>query len=183
VKLKVSPVALAIGLAVVGLVALLAYGIASTQPSRSIDEALAKGERKPAPALSLPRLDGSGTRSLRDFKGKVVLLNVWASWCDPCKRESPLLQRWQQRMQARAGTVLGVDTLDVGGDAAAFIRRYRLTYPQLRDRDGATIQKFGVIQYPESFLVDRRGRIAAVQRGPVDETWMRQHVLPLLRES
>jgi cytochrome c biogenesis protein CcmG, thiol:disulfide interchange protein DsbE len=183
VKRKVSPVALAIGLAVIGLVALLAYGVASTQPSRSIDEALAKGEREPAPTLTLPLLQGNGSRSLADFKGKVVVMNVWASWCVPCRRESPLLERWQQRMQRSGGTVLGIDTLDVSGDALSFIRRYKLSYPQLHDRDGATIQKFGVIQYPESFVIDRQGRIAATQRGPVDEQWMRQHVAPLLRSA
>jgi cytochrome c biogenesis protein CcmG, thiol:disulfide interchange protein DsbE len=183
VKSKVSPVAVAVGLAVVGLVALLAYGVASTQPSRSIDQALARGERKPAPTIALPLLQGGGERSLADYKGKVVLMNVWASWCTPCRDESPLLERWQQRMQAHGGTVLGIDTLDVTGDALSFIKRYRLTYPQLHDRDGVTIQKFGVIQYPESFLIDRQGRVAATQRGPVDEAWLRAHVVPLLGNS
>jgi cytochrome c biogenesis protein CcmG, thiol:disulfide interchange protein DsbE len=183
VKGKVSPVAIAVGLAVVGLVALLAYGVSSTGPSRSIDNALARGERKPAPAMTLPRLDAPGQRSLADFKGKVVLLNVWASWCTPCKQESPLLERWQQTMTRSGGTVLGVDTLDVTGDALSFIRKYRLSYPQLHDRDGVTIRKFGVIQYPESFLIDRAGRVAATQRGPVDDAWMRAHVVPVLAEA
>ena len=182
-KGKFSPVAVAAGLAVVGLVALLAYGVSSTQPSRSIDMALAKGERKPAPSLSLPLLQGSGNRSLASYKGKVVLMNVWASWCGPCKQESPLLERWHRRMQTQNGTVLGVDTLDVTGDAVSFINRYRLTYPQLHDRDGVTIQKFGVIQYPESFLIDRSGRVVANQRGPVDEAWLRAQVAPVLQEK
>jgi cytochrome c biogenesis protein CcmG/thiol:disulfide interchange protein DsbE len=183
VKRVVSPLPLAIGLVVVGLVALLAYGIASTEPSRSIDDALAKGERAPAPAITLPRLEGGGQRSLADFKGQVVLLNVWASWCPPCKKESPLLQRWHVRMQRSGGTVLGVDTLDVSDDARSFIAEYGLTFPQLHDRDGTTIEKFGVIQYPESFLIDRDGKVAATQRGPVDEAWMRKHVTPLLESS
>jgi cytochrome c biogenesis protein CcmG/thiol:disulfide interchange protein DsbE len=176
----VSPMALAVGLAVVALVALLAYGISSTQPSRSIDRKLAAGERAPAPAVELPKLQGGGRTSLASYKGKVVLLNVWASWCEPCKRESPLLERWHKRMLGQGGTVLGIDTLDVTSDALDFISEYDLTYPQLHDREGTSIKKLGVIQYPESFVLDRKGRIAATQRGPVDEAWMRAHVEPLL---
>jgi cytochrome c biogenesis protein CcmG, thiol:disulfide interchange protein DsbE len=119
-------------------------------------------------------------KSLADYKGKVVLLNVWASWCEPCKRESPLLERWHRRMKDQGGTVLGVDTLDIKDDALGFISKYNLTYPQLNDREGTAIKKLGTAQYPESFVVDRAGRITAVQRGPVDEAWMRRHVAPLL---
>jgi cytochrome c biogenesis protein CcmG, thiol:disulfide interchange protein DsbE len=108
-------------------------------------------------------------------------MNVWASWCDPCKDESPLLQRWHERMQRQNGTVLGIDTLDVTDDALDFVRDYKLTYPQLHDSEGSAIEKFGVGQYPESFVIDRKGRIAAVARGVVDDAWMREHVAPLLR--
>jgi cytochrome c biogenesis protein CcmG/thiol:disulfide interchange protein DsbE len=179
----VSPLPLAVGLAVIALVALLTYGVVSTGPSRGIDDALSQGQRAPAPRIELPNLTGGGRGSLADYKGKVVVLNVWASWCGPCKDESPLLQRWHQRMQPQGGTVLGIDTLDVTGDALAFINRYKLTYPQLHDREGTTIQQLGVIQYPESFVVDRSGKIAASQRGPVDDAWMRKHVVPLLAAS
>jgi cytochrome c biogenesis protein CcmG/thiol:disulfide interchange protein DsbE len=178
----VSPVPLAAGLAVVALVALLAYGVTSAGPNRSIDSALRKGEHIAAPKIELPVLDGAGKRSLTDFKGRVVLLNVWASWCVPCREESPLLERWHQRMTRQGGTVLGVDTLDVTADALDFIKRYKLTYPQLHDRDGEVIRKLGVIAYPETFVVDRTGKIAATQRGPVDDAWMTKHVAPLLAQ-
>jgi cytochrome c biogenesis protein CcmG/thiol:disulfide interchange protein DsbE len=86
-------------------------------------------------------------------------------------------------MRPLGGTVLGVDTLDIKGDALNFIKEYKLTYPQLNDREGTAIKKLGTAQYPESFVVDRSGRIAALQRGPVDDAWMRTHVLPLLGHS
>jgi cytochrome c biogenesis protein CcmG/thiol:disulfide interchange protein DsbE len=174
-----SPVPIAVICVLVALVALLAYGLAQNEPDRGVDRALARGEREQAPALELPKLGGAGTSSLADYRGQVVVLNFWASWCKPCRSESPLLQRWQARMKG-SGTVLGIDGNDVTSDAQAFIREYGLTYPMLRDRDGDTSSDYGVLGYPETFVIDRQGRIAAVQRGPVDDGFMRQNVEPLL---
>ena len=182
-KRIVSPLPLAVGLAVIALVALLVYGVTSSGPSRTLDSQIARGQKPPAPSLQLTSLDDGKKASLADYKGKVVLLNVWASWCAPCRAESPLLQRWHQRMQPLGGTVLGIDTLDIKSDALGFIKHYKLTYPQLNDREGTSIKKLGTAQYPESFLVDKTGRITALQRGPVDDAWLRQHVLPLLGKS
>jgi len=176
----VSPLPLAVGLVVVALVALLVYGVTSSGPSRTLDSQLARGEQPPAPHLSLTDLRDGRPIALSDYKGKVVLLNVWASWCTPCRQESPLLQRWQQRMQPHGGTVLGIDTLDIKSDALGFINRYKLTYPQLNDREGTSIKKLGTAQYPESFVVDKQGRIRALQRGPIDDRWLQTHVAPLL---
>jgi len=179
----VSPVPIAVVLAVIALLALLAYGVSSTGNDASIEEAIASGERPRAPAIALPRLDGRGTGSLGEHRGRVVVLNYWASWCDPCRAESPLLERWHRRIARRGGTVLGIDVLDVTSDARAFVRRYGLTYPMLRDADGETQREFGVVAYPETLVIDRAGRIAAVERGPVDEAFMRREVEPLLSEE
>jgi cytochrome c biogenesis protein CcmG, thiol:disulfide interchange protein DsbE len=178
-----SPVPIAVVCVLVALIALLAYGLAQNEPDRGVDEALARGERSPAPALELPKLGGGGSASLADYRGQVVVLNFWASWCKPCKDESPLLQRWHRRMRGRGGIVLGVDMLDVTDRAQAFIAEYGLTYPMLKDKDGEGLESFGVAQYPETFVIDRQGRIAAVARGPVDEQFMRRSVAPLLERS
>jgi cytochrome c biogenesis protein CcmG, thiol:disulfide interchange protein DsbE len=177
-----SPLPIAAIVALAALLGLLAYGLSSNEPDREIERALARGERKPAPAIELPRLSGGGRSSLADYRGKVVVLNFWASWCEPCRTESPLLQRWHERIARRGGTVLGVDVLDVSSDARAFAREYRLRYPMLRDRSGDALDDFGVVAYPETFVIDRRGRIAASRRGPVDDAFMRRHVVPLLGE-
>jgi cytochrome c biogenesis protein CcmG, thiol:disulfide interchange protein DsbE len=177
-----SPVPLAAIVAVAALVALLAYGLSANEPDRKIDRAVARGERTGAPKLELPRLSAAGKGSLADYKGRVVVLNFWASWCDPCRTESPLLERWHRRISRSGGTVLGVDVLDVTSDARDFVRKYGLSYPMLRDGDGDSLERFGVVAYPETFVLDRRGRIAASRRGPVDERFLRQQVLPLLRE-
>ena len=175
-----SPVSIAAIVTVAAVLGLLAYGLSQNDPDRGVEQALARGERKPAPAFELPLLLREGDVSLARYRGRVVVLNFWASWCDPCKAESPLLERWHRRMSARNGTVLGVDMLDVTEDAQEFIARYELSYPMLKDTEGDGIETFGVVQYPETFVIDRAGRITAVRRGPVDEEFMRTEVGPLL---
>ncbi|HEY1359218.1 MAG TPA: TlpA disulfide reductase family protein [Thermoleophilaceae bacterium] len=177
-----SPIPIAVILGVAALVGLLAYGLSANKPDRGIEHAIAKGERKKAPALDLPRLSGDGRSSLAAMRGKVVVLNFWASWCVPCRKESPLLERWHRRLTRHDGTVLGVDVLDVSSDATAFARQYKLSYPMLKDKGGDTLDDFGVIAYPETFVIDRNGRIAASRRGPVDEAFLRRQVDPLLKE-
>ena len=178
-----SPVVVLVVAGVAGLLGLLAYGVVSQKPDRSIEEAVARGEREPAPDIDLPPLDGGPERSLEDWRGQVVVLNYWASWCEPCREESPLLERWHKRISKQNATVLGIDVLDVTSDAKAFIADYRLTYPHLRDKDGSTQEDFGVVAYPETFVIDREGRVAAIRRGPVDEEFLRDTVTPLLREN
>jgi cytochrome c biogenesis protein CcmG, thiol:disulfide interchange protein DsbE len=178
-----APVPIAVLCVVLALVALLAYGLAQNEPDRGAEEALGRGERETAPALELPKLDGSGSGALADYRGEVVVLNFWASWCKPCRSESPLLQRWHQRMKASGGTVLGVDVLDVTRDAQDFIDEFELSYPMLKDKDGDALESFGVVAYPETFVIDRAGRIAAVRRGPVDDAFMNTEVAPLLEKA
>ena len=178
-----SPAPIAIVCVLLALIALLAYGLAQNEPDRGVDEALARGERSPAPEFELPKLGGGGSTSLADYRGQVVVLNFWASWCKPCREESPLLERWHRRIRDRGATVLGVDILDVTGRAQAFVDEFGLTYPMLKDKDGEGLDKFGVVAYPETFVIDRQGRIAAVARGPVDDAFMRRNVAPLLERS
>src|SRR3954462_10729542 len=104
----VSPLPLAVGLAVIALVALLVYGVSSSGPSRTLDSQLARGQKPAAPSLQLTSLGDGKPTSLADYRGKVVLLNIWASWCVPCQTESPLLERWHKKMQPLGGTILGV---------------------------------------------------------------------------
>jgi cytochrome c biogenesis protein CcmG, thiol:disulfide interchange protein DsbE len=180
VKRLLSPIPLLVLTGVIALVALLAYGLSTNKGTESSGSSLVN---KVAPTPTLPTLGGPGKSSLADYRGKVVLLNYWASWCDPCRSEAPLLQRWQERMQRRGGTVLGIDVLDVSSDARAFARQYGLTYPILRDGDGSSQSAFGILAYPESFVIGRNGRIAAARRGTVDDQFMREHVEPLLRKT
>jgi cytochrome c biogenesis protein CcmG, thiol:disulfide interchange protein DsbE len=170
------------GLLAAGLLAaLLGYALVASHPSRTLDDALAAGQRPAAPALRLPDLRRPvQTRSLAALRGRVVLVNFFASWCAPCRDEAPMLERWQRRLRARGGTVLGVDAIDARADALGFVRRMRLTYPIARDVDGSTARRFGVAGYPESALLDRAGRVVAIARGPLSPAFWTDHVAPLL---
>jgi cytochrome c biogenesis protein CcmG/thiol:disulfide interchange protein DsbE len=173
---------LAVIAACAALVALLAYGVASQGTDRTIDDALAKGQRVDAPSRSLPVLGASGQRALSQYRGKVVVLNFWASWCPPCIDELPLLERTQRRIADRGATVLGVNYKDIPEDALRLVHRFRLSYPSIRDRDGEYAQDYASTGFPETFVVDRRGRIAASRRGPVDQAWLDRTLPRLLAE-
>ena len=181
-KRLLSPVPAAVLVCVVALLALLGYGLASTGTDNGIEEKLAAGERPAAPELDLPRLGAPGRAKLSDWRGQVVVLNYWASWCSPCRAESPLLERWHKRISQRGGTVLGIDVRDTSDDANEFIDEFGLTYPHLKDGPGDTQDEYGVSGIPETFVIDRQGRIAAVRRGPVDQAFLEQAVTPLLEE-
>ena len=170
-------------LAAAALVALLTYGVASNAPDTSIDERLAAGERVEAPVRVLPVLGSAGTGSLADHRGKVVVLNVWASWCPPCRTEMPLLQRTHERIVPRGGLVLGIDTQDAQEDALKFLREKKIEFTSLRDRDREYGRDLGVTGYPETFLIDRQGRIAAARRGPITQAWLDERLDPLLEEG
>jgi cytochrome c biogenesis protein CcmG/thiol:disulfide interchange protein DsbE len=163
------------------LVGLLAYGVASQGADTTIDSALQRGRLVKAPATTLPRLGEPGKASVSDYRGKVVLVNFWASWCGPCTKELPTLEAAQKRMERGGGTVLGINIRDNTEDAMRFVRRFDLTFPSLRDGSGDETDKWGVTGYPESYLLDRDGRVVAHSIGPVDDAWIDEHVTPLLR--
>jgi len=178
-----APVPLAAICVVLALLALLAYGLAQTEPDRGVEDALESGDPQQASDFTLPTLDGGAEQTLSDYRGQVVVLNFWASWCPPCRDESPLLEDWQRRIAGRGGVVLGIDVQDLTGDAQDFIDEFKLSYPMLKDRDGEVMSDYGVAQLPETFVIDRDGSITAVRRGAVDEEFMEAEVAPLLRSS
>ncbi len=161
-------------LAGICLVGLLVYGVSAQSVSRSIDDQVAAGGRPPAPEPSreLPLLHGKGSSSLAALHGKVVLLNFWASWCPPCQAEAPLLQRAQAQLLRHGGTVLGVTYLDASPDSQGFVRRFHATYPNLRDTTGSFAHAYGTDRLPESFILDREGRIVSVSRGEIGQPFI-----------
>jgi cytochrome c biogenesis protein CcmG, thiol:disulfide interchange protein DsbE len=156
------------------LVGLLVYGVAQRGENRTLDNAVSKGERPVAPDRALPMLGATGEKSLASFKGKPVVLNFWASWCDPCRAEAPLLERAQNRLSRAGGTVLGVTFRDGSSASQEFVRKFKLTYPSVRDVDGRLAKEYGTRALPETFVIDRGGRVVAIQRGVVDRDFLDQ---------
>jgi cytochrome c biogenesis protein CcmG/thiol:disulfide interchange protein DsbE len=160
-------------LAVLAVVGLLAYGLASKgTASVSVGEAV--------PDRTLPRLHGGGQGDIADYRGRWVLVNVWASWCPPCRDEAPALERFYRRERAHGFTVLGIDSRDVSSDAIAFLRRYHITYPQLHDGAAELYDALGMSGYPENFLVDPHGKLALIRRGAVTASYLNEAVRPFL---
>jgi cytochrome c biogenesis protein CcmG/thiol:disulfide interchange protein DsbE len=166
------------------LIGLLVYGVAAQSVNRTIDDLVSRGAHPAAPESTrmLPALQGGGGRSLASLRGKVVVLNFWASWCEPCQVEAPLLERFQARLEAHDATVLGVTYLDASPDSQSFVRRYHLTYPNVRDSVGTFAHSYGTNQLPETFLLDRRGRIVALSRGEISEPFL-THALAIAESS
>jgi cytochrome c biogenesis protein CcmG, thiol:disulfide interchange protein DsbE len=169
-----SAVPLVAVLAVAALVGLLVYGVAANAPDTTFEDAISRGERLEAPDLALPVLGADGEqRSLADYRGQVVVLNFWASWCDPCKDEAPELERAHRRLTERGdGAVLGVTFRDATRDSQAFVEEFDLTYPSVRDVDGELAREYGTRALPETFVIDPDGKVVAVARGTVDRTFL-----------
>jgi cytochrome c biogenesis protein CcmG/thiol:disulfide interchange protein DsbE len=171
---KRSAVPIAVAVLAAALVGLLVYGVVARKDDTSLDSAVKEGRRPQAPgsAVTLPTLDGSAQRSLAQLRGHVVVLNFWASWCGPCEAEAPVLERAQQQLASDGGTVLGVTYKDDAGASRDFVRRYKLTYPSLRDDKLNLAPKFGTTKLPETFVLDRDGRVVALSRGQVSHAFL-----------
>ena len=148
------------GLLVAGLLALLGWRVLH-QPNPA-------GLGKAAPLFTAKRLDGRGSLSLVAFRGRPVVVNFFASWCSGCKTEAAALERTWARYRRRGLVVLGVDSTDAGADGRSFALRKGLTYPVVRDPNGVIATDYGTTGVPESFVLDRNGRLVAQIIGPVN---------------
>jgi cytochrome c biogenesis protein CcmG/thiol:disulfide interchange protein DsbE len=179
-------------LAVTAFVALLVYGLTTTSADSTIDDALSRGEAVPAPGFALDALaDGrpagaagraweraarDGEVSLDELRGTPVVLNFWASWCDPCRAEAEVLEAsWREQ---RAGDVLflGLDAQDAREDARDFIAQFGLTFPHVRDPGKDTQRDWGATGLPETYFVAADGRVVGHVIGSVNEGHLREGV-------
>jgi cytochrome c biogenesis protein CcmG/thiol:disulfide interchange protein DsbE len=167
-----------IPLAAVPVLALLAYGFRVSP--RDIPSPLVG---RPAPAFALATLDGAPV-SLATHRGKVVVLNFWASWCYPaCYEEAPVLEQNWRAYRERGVVVVGVDIQDTREAAMKFVGDFGLTFPVVQDLKGTVSVDYGVYGVPETFFVDRQGRIRVKHVGAVTNDVFRKTVDRLLAEA
>jgi cytochrome c biogenesis protein CcmG/thiol:disulfide interchange protein DsbE len=170
-RLKLGAQALAVAL-VAGLLALLIWKVAQGSQNEA-------GIGKVAPDFTLGRLDRAGTLQLSSLRGKVVVVNFWASWCHPCREEAPALEAASKRFGDKA-VVVGVDVRDASGAARSFLRKYELTYPAVHDNRDLTWPKYGLTGLPETFFLDRRGRVVQHVISQVSAAEIRAGILDAL---
>lgn len=135
---------------------------------------------QPAPALTGTTLDGRPF-DLAAWRGQVVLVNVWASWCVPCQREQPLLVSSYRELAPRGLQIVGIDVRDTPAAAKRFQAEYgRAPWPSVDDPDGTRAVDWGTFALPETYLVDGSGTVVAKAVGELDAAWIRDNVAPLL---
>lgn len=167
--------ALIVGLVVVSFLGLLVWGLGRRNAGAVGDAPI---QRRAAPAFILPLFDG-GTFDLAETAGRPVLINFWASWCVPCEDEAAVLERAFVVYRDRIDFV-GVDVQDNDVSARVFLRRFGVTYPNGRDASGEIAVEYGMSGVPESYFVDRQGRLVRKWQGPLDDSRLRGFLEELL---
>ena len=167
------------------LVALLVFAIAGQGGNDGIDSALSRGVHPPAPEAqtALPVLGSARRVSLADLRGKVIVMNVFASWCTPCRAEAPLLEHTERQIAGHNATVLGITYLDNSDDSQQFVRQEHISYLVLRDVSGNFVRDFGTSGVPETFVINRSGRITEHWTGQIDGQQLQSALRPLLGHS
>jgi cytochrome c biogenesis protein CcmG/thiol:disulfide interchange protein DsbE len=168
----------AIPLAVVPVLVLLAYGF-RTDP-RDIPSPLVG---KPASSFKLTAFDGKPV-ALESLRGQVVIVNFWASWCYPaCYEEAPSLERAWKTYKARGLMVVGVNYQDKDEPAKRFLTQFGHTFPNAPDPSGRVSVDYGVYGVPETYFIDKKGRVRFKQVGPVSDETLKSQIERLLAEA
>jgi thiol-disulfide isomerase/thioredoxin len=168
---------------IVLVLALLAMSAACTKGAGTSDDALgAKPMSSPAPALAGDDLNGDPI-ALADMRGDVVVVNFWATWCDPCRDEQPALERIHRAYQGQGVEFLGVDERDDLAAARAWTEEFDVTYPSIQDPSGSWADDFDLFGYPDTFVIDASGTIRWAIYGQTGEEQLRQLIDRVLAEE
>jgi peroxiredoxin len=172
------PMAVFIFVAVTVLVVILSLKL--NDSSFKFSNQVAIKDNLPAPDFTFPGLDGKMV-SLSDYKGKVVLVNIWATWCPPCVDEMPSMEKLYQKFKGENFEILAVSIDEPGLKAVApFMKKSNLTFPALIDSEGAIKTVYGITGIPESFIIDQKGILIKKIIGPVD--WAAPNVFQFFNE-
>ncbi len=171
-----------IGLFLVGTVLLYCLTLAQNQALQGTELAIQPAVVSyAAPALSLTSLDGTAA-TLADYKGQVVLVNNWATWCPPCKDEMPVLQAYFQAHAQAGFTVVAIESGEPATTVGNYVQSLELTFPVWLDPHGLALDAFKNWDLPSSYVIDRTGTVRMSWTGPVNQTTLEKYVTPLLEK-
>ena len=160
-------------LLVIGLVALLAWGV--------VKGANGPRDTGEAPNFSLTSFDGQ-TLALSDLRGKLIVINFWASWCQPCRQEAAYLEQTWRKYQSQGVVFIGVDWVDTDKEARAYLSEFGITYFNGPDLGTRIAQDYRIQGVPETFFIDRQGRLQGVHIGPFQAPELDDKIDALLRQ-
>ncbi len=133
------------------------------------------------PKLALANLSGK-PESLEDYEGQVVLVNLWATWCPPCKAELPVLQAYYEDHVAEGFVILGVDSQEKPEAVEKYITTTDVTYPIWIDEKGEAGKAFNTFTLPASFVIDRKGTVRLAWTGAISKSMLEKHITPIIQE-
>ncbi len=167
-KKKLTPATISLWVVVLAILGLSAFGLVRTNTARP-----EPGQK--APDFSMKFFDdyawdGAATAQLSDMRGKIVVLNFWASWCAPCRVEADLLEQTWRKYADQDVIFLGIAYSDVEPNALAYLEEFNITYPNAPDLRTAISEDYDITGVPETFFIDRDGTIYEFHFGPIDAT-------------
>ena len=171
-----------ISLIVVALLVVLAYGVANSGPSNALAARVARGQTPAAPnaQMQLRLLGSSRTVDLKDMRGKVLMVNVFAGWCDACQVEVPILKHAASVLRAHGGELVGITYQDTTSDASSYLQKYGLHFPVMLDPGDNFVSAYGVNGVPETFFISRTGKVVAARTFQLSSKWVDQTLTRLL---
>ena len=171
---------LALGLALIGASAF--FILRGIQPQNDLSTVPVQ-VNFPAPELRLTDTQGD-SHALADYQGQVVLVNLWATWCPPCKEEMPTLQTFYDKHRKNGFVIIAINDGDQKADVLQFVNDYELTFPVWLDPTYiATEQAFKTLNLPSSFVIDRDGTMRLMWVGGISRAMLEKHVTPLIMEK
>ena len=179
-------IAVGVGIILIGVAALfmLPKDGASANSSGVPDEysSVPASVEYDAPELTLPNLAGE-EESLSDYEGQIVLVNLWATWCPPCKEELPVLQQYYEDHEDDGFVILGIDDGESEETVSNFLKSSNLTYPIWLDEIGESELAFNTYSLPSSYVIDRDGTVRLAWTGAISLTMLEKHVTPIIRNE
>ncbi len=170
-----------IGLVLLGLAAFILWPKSSQNSASDSFGVVPARIEKPAPKLQLTDLQGNAV-SLDDFRGKVILLNNWATWCPPCKAEMPTLESYYKDHQKDGFVIIAIEAGEPPSEVADFVKQYGLSFVVLPDPHLQSITAFGNNTLPNSYVIDGQGMIRFAWSGPIERAALEKFVTPMLEK-